>query len=76
MAVDRIEPYDPKALRRELKGQGAELLKHDFPFTTAQIAARTGIREGGALRLAFTKIGSEFWTIRLKPLPLQQPTAS
>ncbi len=70
LAVERIEPYDPKALRRELKGQGAELLKRDFPLTTARIAAQTGIREGGALRLAFTKIGREFWTIRLKRLHL------
>lgn len=66
LAVERIEPYDPKALRRELKGRRAELLKRDFPLTTAQIAAQTGIREGGSLRLAFTKIGREFWTIRLK----------
>lgn len=70
LAVERIEPYDPKALRRELKGVGAELLKRDFPFTTAQIVAQTGMREGGTRRLAFTKIGREFWTIRLKPLHL------
>lgn len=70
LAVERIEPYDPKALRREFKGRSAELWKRDFPLSTSELAARTGIREGGTLRLAFTKTGREFWTIRLKPLPL------
>lgn len=66
LAVERIEAYDPKALRREMRGARAELLKRDFPFSTAQIAAQIGIREGGTQRLAFTKIGNDFWTIRLK----------
>lgn len=68
--IERIEPYDPKALRRELKGERVELLKRDFPLATAEIAARCGIREGGERRMAFTKIGRDFWTIRLKPLHL------
>ncbi|MEG2023012.1 MAG: methyltransferase domain-containing protein [Alistipes sp.] len=64
--IERIEPYDPKALRRELRGERVELLKRDFPLTAAQIAAQIGVREGGAMRLAFTKIGGNFWTIRIK----------
>lgn len=68
--IERIEPYDPKALRRELKGERVELLKRDFPLATAEVAARCGIREGGERRMAFTKIGRDFWTIRLKPLHL------
>lgn len=66
LAIERIEPYDPKALRRTMRGRRAELLKRDFPLPTARIAAETGIREGGSERLAFTRIGDRLWTIRLK----------
>lgn len=65
-AIDRIEPYDPKRLRRALGGGKAEILKRDFPATAAEIAQQLGIREGGAQRLAFTTIRGRFWVIRLK----------
>lgn len=65
-AIDRIEPYDPKRLRRELQGGSAELMKRDFPLGGAELARRLSVREGGTKRLAFTKIGGHFWTIRLK----------
>lgn len=65
-AIDRIEPYDPKRLRRALGGGKAEILKRDFPATAAEIAQRLGIREGGTQRLAFTTIRGRFWVIRLK----------
>lgn len=64
--IAAIEPYAPKALKRSLKGQRAEILKHDFPFRTAQILSDTGLREGGGLRLAFTRIDGKNWMIRLK----------
>jgi len=64
--IERIEPYAPKALRRELRGMRAEILRHDFPGSTAEILRQTGLREGGELRLAFTRIGGKNWTIRLK----------
>ncbi len=64
--IECIEPFNPKSLKRELKGQRFELLKRDFPYTAAQIAQKIGVKEGGAKRLAFTKIGDKFWTIRLK----------
>ncbi|MEG2614322.1 MAG: RsmD family RNA methyltransferase [Alistipes sp.] len=66
LAIDRIEAYDPKTLRRELRGTRAELLKRDFPLTSAQIASQLSIREGGDRRIAFTRIGTNFWTIRIK----------
>lgn len=66
LAIESIEPYDPKALRRTMRGERAELMKRDFPLATARIAADTGIREGGGVRLAFTRIGGRLWTVRLR----------
>ena len=65
-AIERIEPFDPRGLRRELRGRGAELLKHDFPLSGEELARRLGVRRGGGPRLAFTRIEGRFWTIRLK----------
>ncbi len=64
--IERVEPYSPKTLRRELKGARAEILRHDFPASTAEILRQTGLREGGDVRLAFTRIGGKNWTVRLK----------
>lgn len=66
LAIERIEPYDPRRLKRELKGRGAEVLKRDFPLPTEELMRRLGLHAGGDLRLAFTKSGGDFWTIRLK----------
>ena len=66
LEIERIEPYNPKQLKRELSGSRLTILKQDFPLTAAEIAARLGIREGGERRIAFTKIGQDYWTIRLK----------
>lgn len=65
-AIERIEPYDPKRLKRELKGRSAEVLKRDFPLATEELMRRLGLHPGAELRLAFTKIGNDFWVIRLK----------
>ena len=64
--IDRIERYEPRRLRRELKGVRAEMILRDVPLTTARIMQATGLREGGDLRMAFTTIGGEIWAIRLK----------
>ena len=66
LAIERIEPYDPRRLKRELKGCGAEVLKRDFPLPAEELMRRLGLHAGGGLRLAFTKSGGDFWTIRLK----------
>lgn len=66
LAIERIEPYDPRRLKRELKGRGAEVLKRDFPLPAEELMRRLGLHAGGGLRLAFTKSGGDFWTIRLK----------
>ena len=65
-AVERIEPYDPRRLRRELKGCGATILKRDFPLSVEELMRRLGLHAGSDVRLAMTKIGDSFWTIRLK----------
>lgn len=65
-AVESIEPYDPKRLKRELKGREAEVLKRDFPLAAEELMRRLGLHAGAGLRLTFTKIGNDFWVIRLK----------
>ena len=66
LEIERIEPYDPKKLKRELKGQGIEVLKRDFPLAAEELYRRLGVHAGNDARLAFTKIGNGFWTVRLK----------
>ena len=70
LPIERIEPFDPKRLRRELKGSRAEVLKRDFPLAQEELMRRLGLRPGGDRQLAFTKIGNDYWAIRLKALPL------
>lgn len=64
--IQAIEPYDPKALKRTLKGKKAELMKRDFPIESSELHRRLGLQTGNEVRLAFTKIGASYWTIRLK----------
>ncbi len=65
-AVTAIEPYDPRRLKRELKGRGVELLKRDCPLAAEEVLRRMGAHAGGEVRLALTKIGADFWIIRLE----------
>ena len=65
-AVESIEPYDPKQLKRRFKGCGTELFKRGFPLAAEELMRRLGLHPGVELRLAFTKIGNDFWVIRLK----------
>jgi len=64
--IVRIDPFDPRRLKRELKGAGVELLKRDFPLPAETIARRLGVRPGCDVRLAFTRVGNDYWSIRLK----------
>ena len=65
-AIERIDPYDPRRLRRELQGCGATLLKRDFPLPAEEVMRRLGLHAGDGVRLALTKIDGRLWTIRLK----------
>ena len=64
--IESIEPYDPKRLKRALKGRGVEILKRDFPLPPDELMRRLGAHPGADVRMAFTKIGNDFWAIRLK----------
>ena len=64
--IERIETFDPKRLKREMKGRKVQILKRDFPYSTERIVSMTGLREGGRERVAFTTVGSKFLVIRLK----------
>ena len=65
--IERIIPYQTRELKRSLKGLRAEILKRDFPLSTAQILEQTGLREGAEARVAFTRVLTRNWMIRLKP---------
>lgn len=60
------EHYDPRRLRRELKGRRIEIVKRDFPMPTQRLTAALGVREGGDERVVFTSVKGEFLVIRLK----------
>lgn len=64
--IERIEPFDPRTLRRELKGCGVEVLKRDFPTPIEELRRRLGVRAGDTVRIALTKIAGRSWVIRLK----------
>ena len=66
LPIESIEPYDPKRLKRTLKGRGVEILKRDFPLPPDELMRRLGAHPGADVRMAFTKIGNDFWAIRLK----------
>lgn len=63
-AVEGIEPFDPKALRREREPRRG-YLRRDFPLSSERIAALTGIRPEGPVHLAFTQADGRLWTVRL-----------
>jgi len=66
LAIRRIEPFDPRRLKRELKGCGATILKRDFPLSPEEVMRRTGMHAGDDVRLALTRVEGSLWTIRLE----------
>ena len=64
--VARIEPFDMKALKRELKGVGTDITMRDFPHPLDEVRRRTGMRSGNEVRLALTKVEGRCYTIYLK----------
>lgn len=64
--IERIEPYDPTGIRRELKGRRCEILLRDTRLALPQIRRATGLREGADLRMAVTSAAGRIWAIRLK----------
>ena len=64
--IARIEPFDMKALKRELKGVGTDITMRDFPHPLDEVRRRTGMRSGSEVRLALTKVEGRCYTIYLK----------
>lgn len=64
--IESVQRYDPRRLRREMKGLRTEIMLRDTRLTAARILKEAGMREGGDARMAFTDIGGEIWAIRLK----------
>ena len=64
--IERIEPFDAKQLKRELKGRGVDIILRDFPMGVDEVRRRTGSRSGNEMRLALTKVKGKLYTIFLK----------
>ena len=64
--IARIEPFDMKTLKRELKGVGTDITMRDFPHPLDEVRRRTGMRSGSEVRLALTKVEGRCYTIFLK----------
>ena len=69
-AIERMEHYRPKELKRELKGVGVEILKRDTRLSVDEVRKAIGAKAGGERILAVTTIGAENWVIHIKPLSL------
>ena len=63
--IKRISPFDIKALKREFKGVGVDILLRDFPMSVDELRRRTSMRSGSKARLALTRIKGEAYTIYL-----------
>lgn len=64
--IEKIEKFDPKALKRELRGVGVDILVREFPMSVEQVRQRTGMRSGAERRIALTRIKGQAYTIFLK----------
>jgi hypothetical protein len=69
-AIERIERYRPKELKREMKGCGVEILKRDTSLSVEEVRRAIGARAGAEHTLAITTIGGQNWVIHIKPLSL------
>lgn len=64
--IERAERYDPKQLRRTMKGCRPRMLLRDVPMTLAQIERDTRLRNGSDGTIAFTSVRGEIWAVHLK----------
>ena len=63
--IERIEPFDVKSLKRELKGKGVDIILRDFPMGVDELRKRTGSRSGSDKKIALTRIAGKSYTIFL-----------
>ncbi|MBR4995781.1 MAG: methyltransferase domain-containing protein [Alistipes sp.] len=63
--ISRIEEYDPKQLKRQLKGQGVEIIMRDFPISLDDVRRKCSLRSGNSHRIALTRIGGKNYVVWL-----------
>ncbi|MBO7195004.1 MAG: class I SAM-dependent methyltransferase [Alistipes sp.] len=64
--IDHIAIFDIKALKRELKGKGVDIIMRDFPMSIEELRKRCSMRGGNEKRIALTRIAGKSYTIYLK----------
>lgn len=64
--IEKIEKFDPKALKRELRGVGVDILVREFSLSVDQVRRQCGMRSGAERRIALTRIKGQAYTIFLK----------
>lgn len=65
-SITAIEPFDAKALKREFKGRGVDILLRDFPVGVDELRRKCGMHSGNSARLALTRIAGKCYTVRLE----------
>ena len=65
-AIERVERYNPKQLKKKLKGVGVEILKRDTQLSIDAVRKATGMRAGSERMMAITDIGSDNWAVYIK----------
>ena len=64
--ISRIEKFDLKSLKRELKGIGCDITLREFHIGVDELRKRCGMKSGNKQKLAFTKIQGSAYTIFLE----------
>ena len=64
--IERIETFDIKRLKKELKGHGVDIILRDFPMGVDEFRRKTGTKSGSKVRLALTRVAGKAYTIYLK----------
>ena len=64
--IGRIEPFDIKSLKREIKGKGVDIILREFPMGVDELRKRTGARSGNDKKIALTRIAGKGYTIFLE----------
>lgn len=64
-AIRSIRRYRPKELKREYRGRGIDILKHDTRLTVEGVRQALGAKAGSEARIAITTIEQENWIIEL-----------
>lgn len=64
--IERIEPFDLKRFKREMKGRKVDILVREFPIGVDELRKRCSLRSGAECRIALTRIAGRDYIIYLK----------